>query len=220
MLKEEIEELQEAAASFNNGVGDEIKVLWKLVRKDRVEDFAEEDIFWIRENAIAIAKEAIQVAAMCDKWGDLIYGTEEENTEEITMAVVNEREFKKYVALQDGGETNMFDIAYVVKETGLSEEKIAYIMQHYAALEEVYGVVEPLKVYSAFGATKEALKAANAFMAEKNMELGDGDELIVVFDNATLKVTIAGEELKLNLNLVEAIHVPIVVDPASGDSDE
>ena len=82
------------------------------------------------------------------------------------MAIVTEREFKKYVKLQNSGETNMFDIAYVVKETGLSEEKIAYIMQHYAALEEVYGTDREVQVMDASEAIREALKAANAFMAE------------------------------------------------------
>ena len=38
VLKEEVEELQEAAASFQSGVDSEIQALWKLIRKDRVED--------------------------------------------------------------------------------------------------------------------------------------------------------------------------------------
>lgn len=77
VLKEEVEELQEAAASFQSGVDSEIQALWKLIRKDRVEDLAQEDISWIRKNALSIAKEAIQVAAMCDKWEDLINGVKE-----------------------------------------------------------------------------------------------------------------------------------------------
>lgn len=82
VLKEEVEELKEVTASFHREVDSEIEKLWKLIRKDRVEDFAEEDISWIRGNALSIAKEAIQVVGMCDKWEDLIQGTKEEQTEE------------------------------------------------------------------------------------------------------------------------------------------
>lgn len=135
------------------------------------------------------------------------------------MAFVKEKEFKKYVTLQNSGETNMFDIAYAMKETGLSEEKIAYIMKHYAALEEVYGAAESPRTIGAMEAVREAMKAANEFMAEEDMEIGDGDELIVVFDNATFKITVAGQELKLHLNLVEAIYVPARIGSA-GDGDE
>lgn len=136
------------------------------------------------------------------------------------MAFVKEKEFKKYVTLQNSGETNMFDIAYAMKETGLSEEKIAYIMKHYAALEEVYGAAESPRTIGAMEAVREAMKAANEFMAEEDMEIGDGDELIVVFDNATFKITVAGQELKLHLNLLEAIYVPAVIGISAGDEDE
>lgn len=136
------------------------------------------------------------------------------------MAFVKEKEFKKYVAIQKSGETNMFDIAYVMKATGISKEQVTYIMQHYAALEEVYGAAESPRTISAMEAVREAMKAANEFMAEKDMEISDGDELIVVFDNATFKITVAGQELKLHLNLLEAIYVPAVIGISAGDEDE
>lgn len=69
------------------------------------------------------------------------------------MAIVNEREFKKYVMPQQIGETNMVDIAYVVKATGLG----AYIMQQYAELKKVYGIAEPPKMFDAMEAVKIAM---------------------------------------------------------------
>lgn len=136
------------------------------------------------------------------------------------MAIVTEREFKKYVKLQNSGETNMFDIAYVVKETGLSEEKIAYIMQHYAALEEVYGTDKEVRVLDVSEAIREAMEAANAFMAEENIEPSNGDRLVVVFENATFEIAVVDQVLKLNLNLLEPIYVPAMIGLAAGDDNE
>jgi len=136
------------------------------------------------------------------------------------MAIVTEREFKKYVKLQNSGETNMFDIAYVVKETGLSEEKIAYIMQHYAALEEVYGTDKEVRVLEVSEAIREAMEAANAFMAEENIEPSNGDRLVVVFENATFEIAVVDQVLKLNLNLLEPIYVPAMIGLTAGDDNE
>lgn len=47
-------------------------------------------------------------------------------------------EFGKYLALQGSGITNMFDIKLVSLHTGLSREKILYIMEHYSELCEKY----------------------------------------------------------------------------------
>lgn len=47
-------------------------------------------------------------------------------------------EFGKYLALQGSGVTNMFDLKAVMIHTGLSREKILYIMEHYEELCEEY----------------------------------------------------------------------------------
>lgn len=47
-------------------------------------------------------------------------------------------EFRKYQDLQFSGITNMFDIQFVQEITGLSREKIFYIMKHYSELENQY----------------------------------------------------------------------------------
>lgn len=47
-------------------------------------------------------------------------------------------EFGKYLAIQRSGVTNMFDIKVVKMLTGLTKEKILYIMEHYAELNAEY----------------------------------------------------------------------------------
>lgn len=47
-------------------------------------------------------------------------------------------EFEAYQELQFSGITNMFDIQFVEEFTGLSREKIFYIMKHYTELETQY----------------------------------------------------------------------------------
>lgn len=47
-------------------------------------------------------------------------------------------EFGKYLAIQRSGVTNMFDIKVVKMLTGLSKEKILYIMEHYEELNAEY----------------------------------------------------------------------------------
>ena len=47
-------------------------------------------------------------------------------------------EFGKYLAVQRSGVTNMYDIKVVKMLTGLSKDKILYIMEHYAELNAEY----------------------------------------------------------------------------------
>lgn len=47
-------------------------------------------------------------------------------------------EFGKYLALQGSGVTNMFDLKVVMFHTGLTREKVLYIMEHYGELCEKY----------------------------------------------------------------------------------
>lgn len=51
---------------------------------------------------------------------------------------VTATDFGKYSAVQRSGVTNMFDTKVVTALTGLSKEKIAYIMKHYAELNAKY----------------------------------------------------------------------------------
>lgn len=47
-------------------------------------------------------------------------------------------EFGKYLAVQGSGVTNMFDLKMVGMLTGLTREKLLYIMEHYSELCEKY----------------------------------------------------------------------------------
>lgn len=51
---------------------------------------------------------------------------------------VTKKEFRDYVNVQKSGVTNMFDIVNVIALTGLSKEKIIWIMKHYGELEDKY----------------------------------------------------------------------------------
>jgi len=53
---------------------------------------------------------------------------------------ITKEEMKKYEACRQSGKTNMFDIKRVEELTGLSEEKILYIMKHYLELIEKYNI--------------------------------------------------------------------------------
>ena len=52
----------------------------------------------------------------------------------------SKEDFKQYVLVQLSGVTNMFDIRKVEELTGLSSEKIIYIMEHYKELEDKYTI--------------------------------------------------------------------------------
>ena len=71
VLDEETEEVQEAAMHFADSVEEAKYVLWKMIRKDDMEG-ADEHIKVINDIAEELAKECIQVMAMCRKWNDLI----------------------------------------------------------------------------------------------------------------------------------------------------
>ena len=47
-------------------------------------------------------------------------------------------DFIKFLDCRDSGVTNMFDITTVKSITGLSKEKIIYIMENFSELEEKY----------------------------------------------------------------------------------
>ena len=47
-------------------------------------------------------------------------------------------DFIKFLDCRDSGVTNMFDITTVKSITGLSKEKIIYIMKNFSELEEKY----------------------------------------------------------------------------------
>jgi hypothetical protein len=47
-------------------------------------------------------------------------------------------DFIKFLDCRDSGVTNMFDIKNVIRFTGLSKEKIIYIMENFSELEEKY----------------------------------------------------------------------------------
>jgi len=53
---------------------------------------------------------------------------------------ITKEEMKKYEACRQNGITNMFDIKRVEELTGLSKEKILYIMKHYLELIEKYNI--------------------------------------------------------------------------------
>ena len=51
---------------------------------------------------------------------------------------ITQEEFENYVNIQMSGITNMWDIRNVMALTELSKEKVLYIMQNYAELENKY----------------------------------------------------------------------------------
>jgi len=51
---------------------------------------------------------------------------------------VTKKEFCDYVDCQMQGLVNMFDVKNVMALTGLSKEKILYIMENYTELEDKY----------------------------------------------------------------------------------
>jgi len=53
---------------------------------------------------------------------------------------ITKEEMKKYEVCRQNGITNMFDIKRVEELTGLSKEKILYIMKHYSELIEKYNI--------------------------------------------------------------------------------
>lgn len=54
------------------------------------------------------------------------------------MAEVSQEDFEKYEQCRESGATNMFSVSNVEDLTGLSRDKIRYIMENYADLKEEY----------------------------------------------------------------------------------
>jgi hypothetical protein len=57
---------------------------------------------------------------------------------EVKEVKITASEFGKYLAVQRGGATNMFDLKMVQLLSGLSRAKIIYITEHYSELYEKY----------------------------------------------------------------------------------
>ena len=68
---EEVQEVAEAASFFPSTTNRAMHELWNMIRKDDVEG-AVEHINAIYDIAEELAKECIQVLAMCRKWDGLI----------------------------------------------------------------------------------------------------------------------------------------------------
>ena len=67
VLREEVEEVVECFLPFNKATTNAMDALWDGIRSDEVDcDYIES----IRKYAEELAKETIQVMAMCDKWMD------------------------------------------------------------------------------------------------------------------------------------------------------
>lgn len=71
VLKEEMEEVQDAAELFAGRAMKNLDALWLQVKDDDM-DGADERIQKIYDTAEEMAKESIQVMAMCRKWNDLL----------------------------------------------------------------------------------------------------------------------------------------------------
>lgn len=81
VLREEVQELLECFPGFKTGMDDYMEALWKSVRKDgtMLEDNDFDSIYTIHDLAEELAKEAVQVMAMCRKWLKLIAMEREED---------------------------------------------------------------------------------------------------------------------------------------------
>ena len=66
VLKEEIEEVTEAAESLKRACFFNLHSLWAQIRADNLN--TTDEISEIREKAYQIAFESVQVAAVCSKW--------------------------------------------------------------------------------------------------------------------------------------------------------
>lgn len=71
VTKEEAEELLEGFVDLNKMLNKTLDSLWVDIRKDGFDDFSADAVLDIRDGAVSVCQEAIQLAAMCDKWMDL-----------------------------------------------------------------------------------------------------------------------------------------------------
>jgi len=53
---------------------------------------------------------------------------------------ITKDEFGSYEAVRESGVTNMFNVSVVSDLSGLSKEKIFFIMENYEALEKTYEI--------------------------------------------------------------------------------
>ena len=73
VTKEEAEEVVECFMPLNATVGQNLDILWDFIRHDNMgEDDAQQLVERIHEVMEELAKECIQVMAMCKKWMKLI----------------------------------------------------------------------------------------------------------------------------------------------------
>ena len=56
------------------------------------------------------------------------------------MEKITEEMFEDYVAVQESGVTNMFDVRQVMELSGLEKEECFIIMKHYSKLKEKYNI--------------------------------------------------------------------------------
>lgn len=52
--------------------------------------------------------------------------------------IIIREEFKAYLEVQQSGVTNMFDISIVSELTGLSKDKVLYIIKNYGRLKKKF----------------------------------------------------------------------------------
>ena len=55
---------------------------------------------------------------------------------------MNNKDFKKYLEVQESGVTNMFDVKTVSELSGLSKEDIKDIMKNYGRYKEIHNQIE------------------------------------------------------------------------------
>lgn len=78
VLLEECEEVMEAAAIFDNVSSAMMFNLWEMVKGDCVPETASQYLPLIREKALELVQEGVQILAVCKKWQQLIEKEREE----------------------------------------------------------------------------------------------------------------------------------------------
>lgn len=79
VLLEECEEVMEAAAIFDNVSSAMMFNLWEMVKGDCVPENASEYLPLVREKALELVQEGVQILAVCKKWLKLIAMEREED---------------------------------------------------------------------------------------------------------------------------------------------
>lgn len=60
---------------------------------------------------------------------------------------ITKGQFNKYLGVQRSGVTNMFDVKFVQFLTGLTRNRVIYIMENYQDLHDTYVEKHPSKFY-------------------------------------------------------------------------